>query len=265
MEDKFSWKRFGLFARAEWTGQRRAWWLKFGGLVLFSSLVYLLMNMRVLLGNPLDTHSSEPYIARFLILCAVGVVVMLNISWSFRRYYSKGSAVMQTMLPASKGEKFLYATLVGIVVVPVVVVAVLVLLDVIWAAILGFDNVFTLAAKLWDEWVSPLSDDKQMAAQMGVTFLGNACSGMTFFLLGAVLFRRHPFLFTLLISYGAYVVWFGIFQVVVWMLGAQWIKDVVLVIPNSVGFWINISLSVAFTSLWLYLAWRKFGKLSVVQ
>lgn len=264
MEDKFSWKRFGLFARAEWTGQRRAWLLKFGGLALFSSLVYLLLNMRVLLGNPLDTYSSEPYIARFLILCAVGVVVMLNISWSFRRYYAKGSAVMQTMLPASKGEKFLYAILMGIMVVPVAIVVVLSLLDVIWAAVLGFDNVFTLAAKLWNEWASIIPEDKQMAVRTGVMFLGSACSGMTFYLLGAVLFRRHPFLFTLLVSYGAYVIGVAILQIG-WLVGTLWLENVMLGMTNTTGFWINISLSVVSSCLWVYLAWRKFGKLSVVQ
>lgn len=264
MEDKFSWKRFGLFARAEWTGQRRAWLLKFGGLALFSSLVYLLMNMRVLLGNPLDTSSSEPYIARFLILCAVGVVVFLNISWSFKSYRARGSAVMQTMLPASKSEKFFYATLMGIVVVPVAVVAVLVLLDVIWAAILGFDSIFALTSRGWDTWKDLIPNDKQMTVWTGISLVCSSLSSMTFFLLGAVLFRRHPFLFTLLVSYGAYVVWFGIVQIM-WFLGAEWIKDTLLVISNSVGFCITISLTLAFTCLWLYLAWRKFGKLSVVQ
>lgn len=264
MEDKFSWKRFGLFARAEWTGQRRAWLLKFGGLALFSSLVYLLLNMRVLLGNPLETYSSEPYIARFLILCAVGVVVFLNISWSFKSYRARGSAVMQTMLPASKSEKFLYATLMGIVVVPVAIVVVLSLLDVIWAAILGFDNVFTLAAKLWDEWASIIPEDKQMAVRTGIMFVSGSLSSMTFFLLGAVLFRRHPFLLTLLISYGAYVVGVAILQIG-WLVGTLWMENVMLGMTNTTGFWINISLSVVSSCLWGYLAWRHFRKLSVVQ
>lgn len=265
MNDTFSWKRFGLLARAEMTGERRSMLLKLGGFALFCSVMYMLWNLNAIFGSgsALATGGAGYAAPRALIGVAMGFLVYYNISGSFRRFFSAGKASAAFMLPASRGEKFLYAVLLNLVAVPVILLGVALLTDFVWSGALGFDNI---CVETWRVW----SNHKFIVFTEPVTILLAIGYGlcifawMAFFLTGAAVFRRRQFLWTTLVVFGVWMVFFAGMQV--WV--AHDFNGMVRSVSDMekvTGAWMVVVWGSLWTAVWLTLAWRRFATLQITK
>ncbi|WP_304707777.1 hypothetical protein [uncultured Rikenella sp.] len=199
MKDSFSWRRLGRVARAELVGERRAWGLRLGGCLLFCLMIYMAWNTDTIFGRK-EVHDVYGYIVpRMIVGVGWGIAVMFNLSRSFRCYSSHGRAVEAFMVPAAQSEKFVWAVLKNFVAVPVILLAIVGLNDLFWAEWLGFDDLFTLFAK---GWASVVESSRASWWGLMMSLYGlHVLSTMAFFLAGAALFRRHPFLWTVLVQF----------------------------------------------------------------
>ncbi|WP_294597966.1 hypothetical protein [uncultured Rikenella sp.] len=251
--DAFSWRRLGRVARAELAGERRAWGLRLGGCLLFCLMIYMAWNTNVFFGRD-DIHDGFGYIMpRLIVGVGWGIAVMFNISRSFRRYSSHGRAVEAFMVPATRSEKFVWTVLKNLVAVPLILLAIVGLNDLFWAEWLGFDSLFTLLA---EGFRSLLKDTRAawwglMMILYGLHFL----STMAFFLAGAAVFRRHPFLWTVVVQFvlcnplsfmltlAPYLTWFAL--------------------PRINGAVTLNLITLGLCVLWMCIAWWRFSKLQL--
>lgn len=264
MSDKFSWKRFGLFVRAELAGERRNLLLKLGGFVVFCMVMYMLWNVRVIFGSGhADYNGGVGYVAaRFLVAMAMGFIVYFNLSGSFKRYFSKGRASAGFMLPAAKSEKFLYVSLLNLIVVPVILIGLALLNDMMWAGLLGFENICSMFGRWWDERIIFVTD--RITGLFLVSNIVSTFSGMAFFLAGAVVFRRNQFLLTLLANFVLSIPYFIYMQIVA-MNNLESVRELFLWLGSDTGIGTIAGLGVLFTLLWLYVAWRRFSTLQITR
>lgn len=265
MNDKFSWKRFGWLVQSEMAGERRGLLLKLGGFVVFCVVMYMLWNIKVIFGGGTIGHNGGlGYVApRFFVAIGMGFIVYFNLSGSFKRFFSRGNASAAFMLPAAKSEKFLYASLLNLVVVPVVLIVIAVLNDMLWAHLLGFRNICQAISMYSEQIYSPeqavLFSSGFNAANIISTF-----SGMAFFLLGAVVFRRHQFLLTLLVNF-VLTIPYLIYMQVAGFNNPQSMVDLFRWMGTDSGIWTIAGMGVLFALLWLYIAWRRFSTLQITK
>lgn len=263
MNNKFSWSRFGRFARAELVGERRAWLLKLGSFLTLCMVIYLLCNISVIIdqmsGEGIEDISLNYMMARFFTSIVLFFLITYNLSCSFKRYFSKGRAAAIMMLPVTKSEKFLYATLVNLIVIPCVLLALYLLSDVLWARLLGFDNVFVQLSELKAEMLE--SDLELFSRQMGINVVaGLAC--MAFFLAGAAVFRRHQFLWTLLASFILTLPFIVYFQYILFY-GSVCARSIFDWLFSVQGFYFQLLWCVLWACLWIFVAWRRFSTLQI--
>lgn len=263
MNNKFSWSRFGRFARAELVGERRAWLLKLGSFLALCMVIYLLCNISVIIdqmsGEGIEDISLNYMMARFFTSIVLFFLITYNLSCSFKRYFSTGRAAAIMMLPVTKSEKFLYATLVNLIVIPCVLLALYLLSDVLWARLLGFDNVFVQLSELKAEMLE--SDLELFSRQMGINVVaGLAC--MAFFLAGAAVFRRHQFLWTLLASFILTLPFIVYFQYILFY-GSVCARSIFDWLFSVQGFYFQLLWCVLWACLWIFVAWRRFSTLQI--
>ena len=263
MNNKFSWSRFGRFARAELVGERRAWLLKLGSFLALCMVIYLLCNISVIIdqmsGEGIEDISLNYMMARFFTSIVLFFLITYNLSCSFKRYFSTGRAAAIMMLPVTKSEKFLYATLVNLIVIPCVLLALYLLSDVLWARLLGFDNVFVQLSELKAEMLE--SDLELFSRQMGINVVaGLAC--MTFFLAGAAVFRRHQFLWTLLISFIVSIPVASLLQYFLYN-DPEFVGSIIDWLTSSNGLYFELLWCGLWTCLWIFVAWRRFSTLQI--
>ncbi|WP_071133783.1 hypothetical protein [Millionella massiliensis] len=263
MNNKFSWSRFGRFACAELVGERRAWLLKLGSFLALCMVIYLLCNISVFIdqmsGEGIEDISLNYMMARFFTSIVLFFLITYNLSCSFKRYFSKGRATAIMMLPVTKNEKFLYATLVNLIVIPCVLLALYLLSDVLWARLLGFDNVFVQLSELKAEMLE--SDLELFSRQMGINVVaGLAC--MAFFLAGAAVFRRHQFLWTLLASFILTLPFIVYFQYILFY-GSVCARSIFDWLFSVQGFYFQLLWCVLWACLWIFVAWRRFSTLQI--
>lgn len=266
MNDKFSWKRFGWLVRSEMAGERRGLLLKLGGFVVFCVVMYMLWNIKVVFGGgTIDYNGGLSYVApRFFVAMGMGFIVYFNLSGSFKRFFSQGRASAAFMLPAAKSEKFLYASLLNLIAVPVVLIVIAVLNDMLWAHLLGFDHIGLIISQLNSQIYIP---EQMESFPTGFTFANNlicTLSEMAFFFFGAVVFRHHQFLLTLLVNFVLAIPCFIYMQIVVFN-NPQSLIDLLLWTGTDSGIWTVAGIGVFFTLLWLYLAWRRFSTLQITK
>lgn len=264
MNDRFSWKRFGRLVRAELRAERRTLRLKVGSFVVFCMAMYMLWNIRVIFGLS-DGGSDEGvgYVApRFCVAMAMGFIVYFNLSGSFKRYFSKGKAAAAFMLPAAKSEKFLYALLLNLLAVPIALIVIAVLNDILWACLLGFENVCDLLGRWWNEKVYLITD--RITGLFLIANIVSTLSGMVFFLAGAVVFRRHQFLLTLLANFVLSIPVF-VYTQVAFLTNPDSVRDWLSWMAGDAGSWAILGSGVFFTLLWLYVAWRRFSTLQITR
>lgn len=265
MSDKFSWKRFGLFVRAELAGERRNLLLKLGGFVVFCMVMYMLWNIRVIFGSGHIGHTGGlGYVApRFFVAVAMGFIVYFNLSGSFKRYFSKGRASAGFMLPAAKSEKFLYASLLNLIAVPVVLIVLALLNDMMWAGLLGFDNICHAVSSIFEK--ANFQDQTVLtSAGFRIANVISTFSGMAFFLAGAVVFRRNHFLLTLLANFVLSIPYFIYVQIVA-MNNPESVRELFLWLGTYAGIGTIAGLGLFFTLLWMYIAWRRFSTLQITR
>lgn len=263
MNNKFSWSRFGRFARAELVGERRAWLLKLGSFLALCMVIYLLCNISVIIdqmsGEGIEDISLNYMMARFFTSIVLFFLITYNLSCSFKRYFSTGRAAAIMMLPVTKSEKFLYATLVNLIVIPCMLLALYLLSDVLWARLLGFDNVFVQLSELKAEMLE--SDLELFSRQMGINVVaGLAC--MAFFLAGAAVFRRHQFLWTLLASFILTLPFIVYFQYILFY-GSVCARSIFDWLFSVQGFYFQLLWCVLWACLWIFVAWRRFSTLQI--
>lgn len=265
MNDNFSWKRFGLLVRAELAGERRNLLLKLGGFVVFCLVIYMLWNIQVIFGSgEIHEGGGMGYVLpRLFVVMAMGFIVYFNLSGSFKRFFSRGKASAAFMLPAAKSEKFLYASLLNLIVVPVVLIAIAVLNDMLWAYLLGFDNICQVISMFSEKIYTP-EQAVLFSSGFNAANVISTLSGMAFFLLGAVIFRRHQFLLTLLVNFVLTIPYLIYIQVAV-NNNPQSMTELFQWMGTDSGVGTIIGLGVFFTLLWLYVAWRRFSTLQITK
>lgn len=265
MNDNFSWKRFGLLVRSEMAGERRGLLLKLGGFVVFCVVMYMLWNIKVIFGGgTVEYNGGLGYVApRLFIAIGMGFIVYFNLSGSFKRFFSRGKASAALMLPAAGSEKFLYASLLNLIVVPVVLIAIAVLNDMLWAHLLGFKNICQ-AISMYSEQIS--SPEQAVLFSSGFNFANviSTFSGMAFFFLGAVVFRRHQFLLTLLVNFVLTIPYLIYLQIVV-LNDPQSMTERFLWMNTDTGIWTIAGSGALFTLLWIFVAWRRFSTLQITK
>ncbi len=264
MKDTFSWKRFGFFARAELAGERRSLLLKLGGFVVFSLVIYMLWNIHVIFaGRTVDAGGGVGYVLpRLFMAMAMGFIFYFNLSGSFKRYFSKGRGLSVFMLPAAKSEKFLYASLLNLIAVPVVLIVIALLNDALWAKLLGFDNICSVMGQWWSRSIVRVNEP--MTGVFLAANIVNTFSGMAFFLAGAVVFRGHQFLLTLLTNFVLSIPVFVYRQVSV-TTDPESAVDLLSWMAGRTGSWVVLGIGVFFTLLWMYVAWRRFSTLQITR
>ncbi len=251
--DRFSWKRFGRFARAEMAGQERKTCLKVVGFTLFCSTVYGLWNIQHLLDHSLG--DSGIFLARFFVFICFAFIVSLNLSRSFKRYFSKGEAVASFMIPAAQSEKFLYAALKNMLVVPLGLLAILWLNDLFWCLLLGQAKL--QLGYIFENIVTHLDT---VLVQLMTGSLVHGFALLSFLLAGAVVFRRHQYLKSLLALFVLSTPWFILFQVVPCLI------PILNSILKSAGqILITNILTFGFGVFWLVVAWRRFSTLQITK
>lgn len=264
MKDNFSWSRLGRFAASELMCERRNLLLKLGGFVAFCVVMYMLWNIKVIFGGgSVDNNDGLGYVApRLFVAMGMGFIVYFNLSGSFKRYFSRGRASSAFMLPVAVSEKFLYATLLNVIVVPVVLIGIALLNDLLWAQVLGFENICTVVSRWWDERIIFVTD--RITGLFLVSNIVSTFSGMVFFLAGAVVFRRNQFLFTLLVNFVLSVPIFVLTQGV-FTTSPESMRDFLSWMASDAGGWVMLSSGVFFGILWMYIAWRRFSTLQITK
>ena len=265
MNDKFSWKRFGLFVRAELSGECRSLLLKLGGFVVFCIVMYMLWNVKVIFGGgQVGYNGGLSYVtSRFFVLVGMGFIVYFNLSGSFKRYFSKGRASAALMLPAARSEKFLYALLLNLVAIPLVLIALALLNDVMWAGLLGFDNICRALSSFFARVHTP-AEEMLISAWSVTANLVSTFSGMAFFFLGAVVFRRYHFLLTVLASFILSIPSFVYVQYTA-MTDPVIMRDFILWLGSDAGVGTIMACGGFFTFLWIFVAWRRFSTLQITR
>lgn len=253
MNDSFSWRRLGLVARADLAGERRAWALRAGCGVLFCIMLYIAWNTDALLGRE-NVHDGYGYVVPRLIL-GVGLViaVLFNISRSFRNYSSHGRAVEAFMLPAARNEKFVWAVLKNFVAVPLILVAIVGLNDLFWAEWLGFDSLFSLVA---EGWRTLMEEGFRWSWILLIVLYGlHYMATMAFFLAGAAVFRRHPFLWTILVQFVLCNPVSSMLILTPFLISGEWSETFGVMVLDLIALGVCV--------LWVYIAWWRFSKLQL--
>lgn len=252
--DRFSWKRFGLFARAEMAGQGRKTLFKAIGFALTCAMVYSLWNIDAIFHTGHRIFAVNLAAARGIVFLCFAVMVSRTLSQSFKRYFSKGEAVASFMTPVARSEKFLYAALKNMVVVPLGLLTILWLNDLLWTTLFGSGNFLGMLSKAVIEEM-----DVRLALFLLFVLL-NGFALVAFFLAGAVLFRRHQYLGTLIAFFVLNIPFFVLVQI---EPGA--LLQTELAMDSTLGLAILDLIVLGFGSLFLFLAWRRFSTLPITQ
>lgn len=260
MKNRFSPARLGLYARAEITSNTRTLLLLLGSVIAFFAIIFYLNHLNMPTNITIMNDAGEWRVETgYIIAMPIGfcwamivVISIVNISTTFRNFFNKGYSSATMMLPVAKSEKFIYATVLNMIIVPALLILAASLLALAWSS--GYDieyRFFTGEPRAWFD-----------GGLVGFAFL-------SIFLLGSVMFRRLQLLFTLISITGIGIVmallsnWAN--KLGMW----NWLHDA---LSDNTGFihtiWqrstLEIILSVFIVGMWL-LSWNKFRKLQITK
>lgn len=252
--NNFSIKRLGLYARAELCSNRKQ-------LIMFSagafSFFMMVFYTSYLWTNPDSRYEHVNYFVNAIGASWLTLLIfsLVNISTAFKKYFDKGSATATLMLPVAPREKFAFALLFYVVVVPIVLVAMAYLVSLVWSVGCGVENRFF-----------PMDE--------GFTVFGFSYTPLFMFFLGAIFFRRNQFFWTMLSIFSiGVVIGYSIYLLNHMGLGfsaaAYWLRDIVIKYDGEqllqffriASHVFNVALSLAFC----IFAWRKFRKLQITK
>lgn len=252
MNDKFSWKRFGWLVRSEMVGERRGLLLQLGGFALLCLLMYSLWNINAIFGQKF--LESAILFPRLIVIVCFAIFVFFNLSASFKRFFSRDRASAAFMLPAVRGEKFLYVVLKNMVIVPLVLLLILLANDLFWGSVFGFDD---LAGIYWEiivrEW-------NAMFAQSLFWGLVNCFALMAFFLAGAVVFRRRQYWWTLLAIFVL-----NIPAIILFQIEPRAVNIFERSFDSMGGMLVLNGITLCWGIGWMYVAWRRFSTLQITK
>lgn len=254
MNESFSWKRFGLLVRAELAGERRTLLLKLGGFALLCLVMYSLWNINVIFRQDLLLE-GDILMPRLVVIFSFAVLVLLNLSTSFKHYFSKGRAVEAFMVPAARSEKFLYAVLKNMIAVPLVLLAILLANDLFWGSVLGFDDLAGVYGKIIiKNWWNT------QYVQAMLWGLANGFALAAFFLAGGAVFRRRQRLWTPLAFFVLNIPLIVLLQV------EPGFANAIERSFDSMGGMTALNIfTVCWGGLWIYIAWRRFSTLQITR
>lgn len=216
MSDIFSLSRFGRYFRYDF----RRWASTYGPtLLLMSAVPVILYTLTVVYSLLFSQEWSTPgETTRIIVGCIVAAVLQITYPASVYGYVTEkraGSAFI--LLPASVFEKFMSMLLNAIVVVPLVFSLIYLSLDGVICLIDGTCG-GTLFATVIDGVRSLVTFAFAGDAPIRVSLLSvylNAAASILFFLLGALIFKKHKILYPILIIVGLQMVLSLFFGVVV--------------------------------------------------
>lgn len=254
MKNSFDFNRFGALASAYYISNGYSNMLKVVALVAFCSMMYLF-------SWTMGASSAQELIAtRVLIFIVAYFVWIYSVSRSFSTYFNRGSASSALMLPAARGEKFTLAAVDSLVVVPLAIGAVILLNDVVWTYIMDAQNMIVI------EKFSP--ENEKHAFGIVSLFISLFITVGTFYFLGAVFFRRHQFLYTLISSFVLSSVLWSIVAKIIIVTGISSESDFVLMMSDK-GEVYNVTIGLIFHILMaaalLFFAWRCFKNLQITK
>lgn len=249
----------GRFAAAELKSERRILGLKLGGFFAFCAIMYLLWNLNLLSGAPAGDLEEMRYVGpRIIVGIALFFLLYFNQSGSFKRYFSRGKASAALMLPVSKAEKFTYAALLNLLVIPAVLIVFALANDAIWSGMLGVDSVCA--------WFGPILrrtiQEQPVSQWFGIGYGLSFFSGLVSFFLGGIFFRRHQFLLTWVAQFVLSIPMFMILNVInmqnIRSFSDSWMLD------DELGVWMLVWSVVWIVGL-MWWAWRRFANLQITK
>lgn len=258
MNESFSWTRFGRLVRAELAGERRMLLFKIGGFALLCLLMYSLANISVIFrqSEPLE---SDIILPRMIVITWFTVFVLVNLSRSFKNYFSPGRAVEAFMVPAARSEKFLYAVLKNMIVVPLTLAIILFVNDWFWASVLfGFKNLSELSGALWH--VINIKEPTGFIINLLSFSVLIPFSVLAFFLAGAVVFRKHQYLWTLLALFVL-----NIPVIILLQIEPGVLHPIERAFDSTLGLTLLNAVVLGWGALWIYVAWRRFASLPLTR
>lgn len=250
--NNFSFKRFGLYAKAEVCSRR-----KFLLMLAGSAAAYFLIIHYITYLN----FKEEPWMnfegPTVMSWIAIAVFSMVFISTAFKQYFHKGYSIATMTLPVAQSEKFLFILAFYYVAVPLILVALGSLISLIWSSGCSLDYLF-------------FTVDGSVATMIVCQFI----TQLSIFLLGALFFRRNPFFLTLLtlacvgllFGYATYIVndtWGLMDKFGIW-LQTQWRGCDQQTVLSSYK-WLSVGFNlIATTVLWV-ITWRFFRKVQITK
>lgn len=248
MNNNFSTKRFGQFACAEFRANGRQFILSVLTVTIISLVIFSLYYTAK--RTPV-TNIDLPF---GFSIATVIVATLFYASLSFKKYFNRSKAVEAFMIPASKSEKFTYHFLQNAIVFPFVSILIVLLITETWSLSLGIPLFYSeMIGEFWDYII--------------VAF--NIVATLSIFFLGAIIFRRLQFLFTLL-SIGALISIFTTLCILTsdmqfWNTFGQWLTSLLRTYSmdelETISGIVVFSGSVLVLAITVPISWVKFKKL----
>lgn len=179
MNNKFSLKRFGQFACAEFKANNKQFIMSILTIIIIMIVGYIFYytindNIRSLVG-PIVFSGGVAMFGSFLFA-----------STAFKKYFNRNKNVETIMIPAARSEKFTYQYLLNVIAMPILLSIAVLVCYVLASVLLGLNMNFE-------------SPEIFIASA-----LGQICN-LSIFFLGSIIFRRNAFILTCL-SIGGLIV-----------------------------------------------------------
>lgn len=195
MNNQFSLKRLCHYAKADMVTNRRKYLLSLALVATVAMVLHYISYISTqdtiiytngqMTSNGVNFTNTYGYIVFFLV-----AIITFYISKSFNRFYNKGYASANLMLPVSNAEKFTYISVWNLLIYPVTLTFVAWLVAQGWAWSLNLENNLIYFINILN---IPIS-----------TFISKVIATLILLILipfvGSIIFRRMQYLFTLIIS-----------------------------------------------------------------
>ena len=261
MTNNFSFRRFANYAAAYYSQDMRGNILKIAGFAIFTAFMYLFF---------LYIANTFPRISEIRGFCGMTAFLIwaYTISRSFRFYFKPSTASFQFMLPASRSEKFTFAILSNIVVVPLILALLFLINDYVWVEVTGQNGIFDQLITFPQSWdgekyvfESPFQFKYFWNFYLPVIMVYFFVS---IFFLGSVVFRRHQLFYTLIFLFVS-----GTFLSILNKIISPFTISVMTRLRDSIelnwGLFIMSLVFTVMTAVNIYLAWRRFSKIQITK
>lgn len=243
----FSINRFGRYAAAELTAQKRQLILNIGTLAAAVFIIYILCGMIFFIGA--QVLPENMFVARSLSCFVMSVMLINNVCNSFRSYHKTLSAPHAMLLPVAKSEKFIFALVCNLICVPLVVYGCYKVID--------FAMISLYGVQYQDIGVSiDLSEVYSFVdVVLSIAMIGTTC------FLGSILFRRNQFLYTILSVVGISTIFS--FAVIAYVELIRDDTSFFLIIPHWLSNLIQYGVQSIVIVALVWLSWYKFNKIQI--